>query len=309
MSTGGANSVYLSRPSPDLTEAACSGTIECALAGMADQLLIFGWLGVMLFVAIASLAFLPRARELCNRERQRTRDELDAFDRFVDHVRDIPATSAASAVEPAGVAPIVQGHAGAGQASAPKVRDAYEETVMGVEHFDEDYDETIGEHMSAEFSEEIAHAALAGGEFGPHVKRGVVEAAKEARERREQFLSLLEEEASSLEGHEGRLLEIGERVHEASEPLCADQTFDELTEHRDRLTDCRESLERVVDRRQADRFEGHGTILAFKKELDLQEYLYRPMEVTYPVLAEAARLLSQAEVATRRIEDELIYRA
>lgn len=310
MTVGGVDSVYLRRNTPELTATeTCSGTVECALAGVADQVLVAMWLGMMVVVALATLVFLPRAREYCARERDRTQAEYDAFDQFLNDVQDIPASSTASAVEPAGEMSIVQTYVHPSGAGKQRLREAYEGSVMSVPHFSEDYDETIDENMAAEFGDEIAHAALNGQEFGPHVKRSLLQGAVDARERRRHFLTLLEAESASLNRHADRLADVKRRVDRASEPLCADLSFDELTANRECLADCEDAIEGVVEHRQSDRTEGKNAVLRLNKDLDLQEYLYQPMEVTYPVLAEAARLLSQIAIATRRIEDELIYRA
>lgn len=310
MVTGGGGNVYLSRKTPEvLSGEPCSGTIECALMGVADHLLILLWLVLLLLTAVATLAFLPRARELCDRERRRTRAEYNAFDQFIDRIRALSPASTTSVAEPAGAVPLVQRQFKPHGSDVAEVRAAYEETVMAVPHFEEDYDETLDEHMGAEFSEEIAEATIAGSEFGKPMKRSLLDAASDARDSRAQFLDLLNEEATSLNRHEKRLDEIQRLVDEATAPLCADQSFEELRGQLDSLAECETALEKTVDRRQSDRTERQSAVLRVPNELDLQEYLYQSMDVTYPVLAEATRLLSRIEVATRRVEDELIYRA
>lgn len=310
MQKGGGTTVHLSRKTPELLEVErCAGTIECALAGAADEALLLAWLALLLITALASLAFLPRARELADRERTRTRAEYDAFDRFIAEVQSVTPQPIASAAEPAGSAPIIQRQIEPEGAAATEVEAAYRETVMAVPHFEEDYGETIAQHMQAELSEEIAHATLDGNGFGPHVKRGLLEAAADARERRADFLDLLDEECSSLERHAERLSGIEQDVERATAPLCADQSFDDLRSQRETLQDCRAAIQSLLDERQTDRTKGKNAVLRLNRDLDLQEYLYAPLEVTYPVFAEAARLLSQIDVAIRHVEDELIYRA
>ena len=310
MSVGGGQNIHLSRTTPDLLDPQrCTGTIECALTGLADEVLLLAWLALLLVTAIASLAFLPRAMELVETERERSKSEYDGFDRFIAEVQGVSASPGGTSAELASSGPIMQRYVAPEGSGAEKVSQAYRQTVMDVPHFEEDYGETIREHMRAELSDEIAHATLGGVDFGPHVKRSVLEAARDARNRRADFLDLLDEEHSSLEQHTERLSELERRVEAETTQLCADQTFDELHARLDTLTDCREELETIIDRRQSDRTEGRNAILRLNKDLDLQEYLYAPMDVTYPVFAEAARLLSQIETATRRIEDELIYRA
>ncbi len=309
MSPGGGNNVHLSRQTPELLGArGCSGTIECAVAGAADELLLIGWLLLLLITAMASLVFLPRARELSQGERRRTRAEYDAFDRFITEVQAVAPTAAGTMVEPAGAGAIFQAQVEPTGGAAARVRGAYRDTVMDVPHFEEEYDETLEEHMSAELSDEIAHA-LAGGTLPSHIKDGVIAAARDARDRRADFLNIVDEECSSLERHAGELADLERTIDDVGSRLCADQSFDELRDNFERLESCTERIGGVVHQRQRDRMEGRNAVLRLNKDLDLQEYLYAPMEVTYPVLAESARLLSQARISARRIEDELIYRA
>lgn len=309
MTRGGASNVYLSRPQPEVaTEPSCSGTIECALAGAADHFLLLAWLLLMIVVAISSLVFLPRARDLCDRERRRTRAEYDAFDRFIEEMRDISPSNASQSVAVQESAPLLHRSATASAGGLEDIKTTYEDTVMAVPHYEEEYAEPIAVHMREELSEEIAEAVLNGSTLGHQLKRSILDAAVAARERRATFLEMLDEEANSLARHERELADVAEGVEEATMPLCADQSFDALREQREELEAYEARIQRQVNQRQADRNDGRIGAIRNGKSLDLQEYLYQPMEPTYPVLGESTRLLSRINVALRRIEDELIYR-
>lgn len=306
----GGESIHLSRNQPDISvEAACSGTIECALAGVADQVLLVLWLLILVVVALASLAFLPRARQLADRERDRATAEYDAFDAFLSQLQGFSTVGVSAVTEPAGGSTLIQQRSVAQVDGLAKVRDAYRETVMAVAHYEEDYNETLVEHMSAEFGDEIAHTAVGGGPLLAPIKRNLVESARDARDRRADFIELLDEESESLTRHDDQLAEIKRRVDKAAGPRCSEETYNGLHRRRARLQQCATDVESVIDRRQQDRTEGRTATVQMMDGADLQEYLYRPMEVTYPVLAEGAKLLSQIEVGLRRIEDELIYRS
>ena len=162
MTRGGAGSVYLYRRQPEVVaEPRCSGTIECALIGVADHLLLLVWLLLMIVVALGSLVFLPRARSLCDQELRRTRAEYDAFDRFIDRARGITPSTDATEVPMGGQAPLIQRQSAASNGSLDVLVAAYEDTVMGVPHFEEEYNETVADHMREELSDEIAEAVQA----------------------------------------------------------------------------------------------------------------------------------------------------
>lgn len=307
MRGAGTGTFQFSGEQPDVAAAGgCSGWLECILAGTVDASVFLAAVGLLLFVTFIGLIFVPEARAYCERERDETKSERDAFDTFISRVRDVsPADPGSPSMADTG--PLVQRTDAAKTSGLTEVTDAYRETVMGVPHFDE-YDESLDEHMAAEFGADIAHGVISGDRLTPPVKQGMLHAALEARERREKLLAVLDIEESSLAEHEATLVDIEERVQAVSEPLCADQSYEELEDARDALAACRDSIDATCEQRQEDRREAQLTSLRLQDDFDLQQYLYKSMDVTYPVLAEATRLLSRIRTAERRIENELIYR-
>ena len=310
MTTGASGTAVLSRRQPDIGPAeGCSGTIECALVGVADHVLLFMWLVMLVVIAVGSLMFIPRAQELCSQERERTAREYEAFDRFLNRVVEIststPQVTAASAAGPA----VLQERYSRPGGELAAVIDAYEETVMDVPHYEQDYGETLAEHMAAELGEEVAQGVLGRGALSNHLKAGIVETTRTARDRRENLHGLLEGEAASLERHGSRFRSITEKIERTTTTLCSQQSYDELLEQRTELQECQETLEEIVAKRQEDRNDNRITCMPRKTQMHLQAYLYMPMEVTYPVVAEATELLSRVMVASNRVEDELIYRS
>lgn len=301
--------IHLSRQTPDLLgQETCSGTIECALAGVADQALLAGWLLLLILVAATSLFVLPRARELCEEERRRTKAEYHAFDSFLDHLNRIETTTGSVTRTDGGTARLLHKTAAEPADQLETVRKAYRATVMDVPHYEEDYDESLEEHMRAELSDELAHGSTCGTEFSPHLKRGLLEATRDARDRREKFLGYLEEEARSLEHHEARIESITEQIETATAPRCSAATFDELLERRETLLECEDRLQTVIEDRQNDRTTSGTAAVRSRDGRDLPSYLYRELDVTYPVLAEVTKLLGQLRTGTNRLEDELIHR-
>ena len=307
--SAGAGNIHLSRNQPELAPGpSCSGTIECALAGLADQVILALWLLLLVVVAVASLVFLPRARRLCQREIRRAQSELDAFDAFITQLKTVPTTTLQPTDTAANSAPLIQHRTDGGTRSLTQVHDIYRETVMAVPHFEEDYGESILDHMSAELSSELAFATANGAEFGPHLKENLLEAAVEARDRRAEYIATLNEEAGSLERYEETLADLEPAVEQRTSPLCSTQTFSELQYRHEALEDQADVLESVTQERQSDRRSGRTGAIHLGNQIDLQEYLYKPMDVNYPVLAEASSLLARVKITTKRVEDELIYR-
>lgn len=308
MARGGAGRVYLSKRQPEMiAETGCTGTIECAASAFAEHLFLLAWLLVMVLVAVGSLVVLPKARELCEQERRRTRAEYDAFDRFLVQIREMspaPTVSRTAGVDQ----PVVLQQSVGVTGDLSELRSAYEETVLAVPHYEEEYDETPVEHMREELSDEVAQAVIAGSTLSEPLYRSVLDAATAARDRRKRFLEMIDREAASLATHTEELRRIDADVQELTSPLCADQSFDALRGQRRQLTDFEGEIEGIVNERQADRTTNRKQVVRTDHDLDLQSYLYRSLDATYPVLAEAMDLLAQVSVTLRRVEDELIYR-
>lgn len=310
MTTGASGTAVLSRRQPELGSAdACSGAVECALAGAADHVLLLMWLLMLVVIAVGSLHFVPRAQELCAQERDRTEREYESFDRFLDQIFEISTSNPQASAASAGGLTVIQERTPAPGGDLAAVASAYEETVMAVPHFEQDYGETLSEHMAAELGEEVAEGVLGRGTLSDRLKAGIIETARTARDRRENLLGLLEGEAASLDRHASRLGSIHEKIERATTTLCSEQTYDELLEQRAELEECQDTLEEIVETRQADRNDNRITCMPRKTQMHLQEYLYMPMDVTYPVIAESTELLSRVMIASNRVEDELIYRA
>ena len=305
----GAGNIHLSRNQPELAPGpTCSGTIECALAGVADQVLLALWLLLLVIVAAASLLFLPRARSLCEREIKRTQEEFDAFDAFINQITAIPASVTVDTTNLATNQELLHHRTDGGSRSLTQVHNVYRDTVMAVPHFEEDYDESILDHMSAELNSEIAHATVNGAEFNPHLKQNLLDAAIEARDRRADFIATLNEENDALETYESRLEDMYPTIDQTVSPPCASQTFSELQYRYELLEEQEETLEQIAEDRQVGRKTGRIGAIHLGKDIDLQKYLYQPLDVDYPVLAEATQLLGKIRITTKRVEDELIYR-
>jgi len=157
-----------------------------------------------------------------------------------------------------------------------RIRSAFRETVMGVDHYDEVYGEPLDQHVAAELSAEVA-ATLQQETDAPFIepyKRALTAAASDAVDRREAFVDALEAEQESLERGHAVLEEIIETCDGASVPSRHRAEFE------DRLDDLAQTRQETVHRRTAPtRADTH----------DLCAYLYGDCDWTYPVLTAVAR--------------------
>ena len=301
--------IHYSQRSPKLeAETACSG-IECTLAGAMDHVLLLLWVGI-LGVVIAGLLYLPRARDRCDDERERTRTEARAFGQFARRVARIDVTP---------VRGVQTQHASAGTVATSlaqppddrglrDVREAYRETVMSVDHYEDEYDESLAANMTEEFDRDLATAVTDGGQLTPQVKRVVLECAFEARDRREEFLESLSVEADALVEAEDTLADVDETLVELNERPLIDRSYDELEEVWYQLGALSDRIETVLENRQATIHRSDGSSDRFTDPWTMYAYLYGSLPTSHPVLAEGARLLEEIQRAERRVADSLSRR-
>lgn len=143
------------------------------------------------------------AYECLAEERQRTTAELCALETFIDEVRALPTESVSV---DAGRATVTRStHAHGGTDGTEAVREAYETTLMGVAHYDEEYDDTYVESVAEEFGPDVAAALVERSALDDQLKSAVLSAATQAKTPREALLNALDTESESLDATQERL--------------------------------------------------------------------------------------------------------
>lgn len=107
-------------------------------------------------------------------ERRRTTAELGALETFVDEVRALPTKSVSFDAGRATVTRSTHAHVGTDGTGA--VRDAYETTLMGVAHYDEEYDDTYVESVAKELGPDVAAALVERSVLDDQLKSAVLSA-------------------------------------------------------------------------------------------------------------------------------------
>lgn len=246
------------------------------------------------------------AREIVHEERKRVRAEREAFERFHERIVDLPTVETAPLAGPPSA---FSGVSTDGPDQLQRVRKAYRETVMSTPHYDEEYDDTVVESMAAEFGSTIAAQLQADGPLTPVLKGQLLQAATQSRQRRERFLPSLEREAETLTRMEGTTTEIGSRLDCVSTRLPSELSFRELVATDTRLRDDERRCEELLSERQRQRTDGHTALAVPEASVpDLQTYLYQPLSVTYPVLADVTELVERIQRTRRRITEDVIAR-
>ena len=198
--------------------------------------------------------------------------ERHAFEQFKGRVAAGETVSTASAA-PATRAPLSEKRSRA----ADRLRSAYRETVMNVDHYDEVYGESLVENIAAELSRDIAARLRrdAHMQFTPFFKRTLLTAVASAIDQRKTFCEILDGEHDSLTRSRNRLLAILDELDGVRVPAGVEVDF---TDALDEVAHDRQAT--FAGRTASPRTDGH----------DLCGYLYTHCDWTYPVLTAVTRL-------------------
>lgn len=284
-------SVVVSPAEPGAAAQWCTpvGCVTPVVAGVVAVLV-----GLLAALAVVGLTYLPDARQRVAEERDRTRAEREAFGKFADRVSGLgvhqPATGTRQAAGAVAVDASPEG------ATTREVRRAYRETVMAIDHYDQEYDEPLSAHLRAEVGAEVATAVTEDQPVTPQLREAVVGRAHRTADARETLLDTLADEADALAAAADRLSRVEAALADVR-PVNGNWPFEPLADAYWGLADHRDTCRDLLDRRQATLAE--DTRLA-GDAFDLAVYLYDPLPVRHPVLAEGTERLD--DVRTTRTD-------
>jgi hypothetical protein len=276
---------------------------NCGYADLLVQVIAAAWLVALVLLAVATLTYIREARDAVATERDRTHVEMEALDRFRRQVARLEASQATrNAPQPTGAGlALAQTAPDPPDGGLREVREAYERTVMGVPHFEEDYGEPFATHLSAEFGEEIARAVVAGEQFTPQLKQVLLERADEERAKRENLLRALTSEAENLDEFGDALSSVDDRRESAAAEPLYQRSFPDLFRAWHRIDDLEGECEDLLTERQQSIHQDRVTPTLDRSRKSFHAYLYGDLDVDYPVLADGASVLDRLRTARREV--------
>jgi len=225
-----------------------------------------------------SMSTVRAALEAVNDERAQVEAEQEAFTEFAEAVRSLsPAGRSAEATD----TKTVNGTSGNRQLA--RVREAYRETVMSTPGFEREYNESLREHVAAEFGGNFASLLTDGHQLNQHIEQLIARQARRSAQHRQLLFEGLGVEKRSLE-HADSTLEPafatltdvnGEELSVTSLPRLADLDRD--------LREQRENCLALLRTRQEQIHTVNRRVKGDSKTL-IQEYLYRDLPARFPVL-------------------------
>lgn len=304
-------SISVRTNNPQLVEDICHSSGSCSMGEPVSNLFLIIGTILVLLVFVTTVLHLKKAGATVQEERSRTAEESDALSEFIRRVESVEPSHPHSNPMMIGgpTTPPTESASVTGQPqSIEKIQRAYEDTMMAVPHYDEEYGESLYVNMAAEFGSDIATAVTEGSEFTPPLKSAIVEKSRESYKQREQLLSGLDTEASELRSAESSAQSITHSLDDfpASDP--SSLSYDELQRWWHRLNDLERSCTENLKDRQLHIHSREVTSNAQIGNTTFNEYLYGSLAVVYPVLVSFAELNNQIRKAKRIVINELTRR-
>ncbi len=304
-------SISVRTNNPQLVDDICHSSGSCSMAEpVSDLFLVIGTILVLL-VFVTAVLHLKKASTAVREERSRTAEESDALLEFIRRVESVepsqPQTNPMMIGGPPG-SPTEAGTLTEYDQSITKIRDAYEDTMMGVPHYDEEYGESLYVNMAAEFGSEIATAVTEGSEFTPPLKSAIVEKSRDSYKQREQLISGLNTEATELRTAQSSARSITQSLEDYSNSDASSLSYDELQAWWHQLNELERSCTDFLKDRQGHIHSRGVTTNAQIGNTTFNEYLYGSLSVVYPVLVTFSELHNQVRQAKNSVVHELTRR-
>ncbi|GAB3686649.1 hypothetical protein GCM10028857_19050 [Salinarchaeum chitinilyticum] len=262
--------------------------------------------GALALETDGSLDAVRRAPAEVDAERDRLLAEYKAFVDFADRVEQISIAPRSDG-----------GHTSEGfllvnkqpEEQLQSVRDAYRDTVMAVDHFDTDYDESLEEHLTAELSPELASSIIDGTHFTPALRRSIVASTRNAARDRQVVIDTLGGERTDLQAAADQLSAIVKRFEVTDGEGLTERTFPDLQTRWRRLNELQEECETLLARRQQQVSELSSLGLSNgRSPVAVSTYLFDDLDVDFPVLDTGTKLLEQIEAEQRHTVAALTQR-
>jgi len=251
-------------------------------------------------------------RETVRRERRRTVIERRAFAAFSDRIRQLdledpsPAsTDHSSAVSTPGGAMASPALAVDGPDPTDAIRRAYEETVMAVPFYEEEYGDSYEESIRAEFGPEIATAITQPQCFGPPTKRALYAATQRATGERTYLIKTCNQEHESIDVAADTLLPLVSELDRTATERIDTEPFGTLEAQWKRIGTLREHCDGAATARQQDIDELRARFDLPIEAPDICVYLYQGLDAAYPVLAGCASIAARFQTVQDRYEQAM----
>jgi hypothetical protein len=251
---------------------------------------------------------IERAITIATREREITADEREAFERFRSRLHDIqPIQVSPTAKGTPAQAPLIAmedrhqsgGGAHVRSTTQQQVIDAYRETVVALDNYDEAYGNPIPKDIAFEFGQQAAHALFTESELSPFALEHLVTQAEASLEERQQHARGLNRELDSLKQCDATLGDIETGFAECPPP--AEAPAESVPVIHEELHALEQRCEKLVTRRQELLQSRPSANFRSVDEQSLNRYLYaQQLPVVCPVLHDTVTISRRIQAHCER---------
>jgi hypothetical protein len=244
---------------------------------------------------------IEQAREVVETERTYIQREIEAFDRFLVRLADIPSEvhAAANAQTQTTVVRSVSPSVGRGAGRLEALTTAYRETVMAVPHYEDEYGDSLAESLTAEFGSTLAFQLIRGEALTGRTREAVLDAARGSRDRRHRLLQILDAEAESLEDASEELRSIEQEYLSLKDRIDAETQSSTLSAIDSQLEPLEQQCLDIVEHRQ-QRVREESVAFRTDENITILEFLYEGMRPATPVVQTAGDILERVREARKR---------
>lgn len=249
--------------------------------------------GFPVVVSIGCLSRIPEAVETVREEKRRTETEQAAFERFGDEIRNLnthkdpgPDTDGFLLRKPD--RPVGD--------TTETVRSLYRETIMSVEHYEEEYDETLRTNITAELGPDFETAVTKDDTLNQPLLDALARRSTSVAQDREKYTARVESELQSLTDAEKQLQNMAKSVGRIQDWDASSRSFEELEDAETELQAAKQGCRSLIENRQTEYVDAPE-----EDGLNFREYLYQQYEWNHPVIGDALDTIKNIYIAERRI--------
>lgn len=183
------------------------------------------------------------------------------------------------------------------------IKIAFKETVMAVDHYDDEYGETFQEYLTNEFGTGLFELLASSSMMDSELQRALLDATQESTTRRNMLVQALNREAETLENtyelleqHRSMFTDVKYSIESGCLNLCSDW---------DALCSLGESCQLEIIKRQ-EHLQSKYQSLRFWQ---VQQYLYQNQGWTFPVLGDAIDVFREIQATKHQLNKHIQRRS
>jgi hypothetical protein len=252
--------------------------------------------------------YLKEAVAEIEADREFTEAEYEAFQKFRDGVQSLSPQVQRASGEATGAVALTTTRPD-NQDGLKPVRELYRESVMSVPGYEEMYGESLSEHIHAELGAELASVVLESEDLAKPVQSLLVTQATGAAQERKQYLKALDAEYEAVVDANSQIQPTQAVLTEVNLSHLHQYSFEELFEYENDLREAIKTCEELIDMRQHE-IHNSSNLFQFRSEGSIlfQEYLYRPLNTSFPVLSTALEQVQKLTAQRQAVIDSLVPR-